>query len=179
MNEYFQLVFNRNNVEGGLELVRGVMTDLYNNKLPLDDFMLSKKIAKSEYTTLPPHVASWRRMVARVGQAQAPAIGERFNYVVTKGQKGEGMDVRIIDSMLVQEKGFENFQIDRDYYHQTFLFNPLYPIMKHIHGEKVATDVLDPKNYTFVETVVAKRGNLLGFFGKESMTKVVKKTKLK
>jgi DNA polymerase delta subunit 1 len=177
MGKYFDFIFKYNEREKGLEYVKSKVADLFNNRMKLDDFIITKKIAKAEYTTTPGHISAWKRMVDRVGITEAPAIGERFEFIVTNRRKGDGMDSCIVDVPLVREKGFEQFQIDKNYYFDIFIYNPLYAVMKLIHGEDMANEALNPNNYARVDTVVAKKSNLLGFFGKTSMTRMVKKQK--
>lgn len=173
MKTYFDYIFKIGDKKKAADSVRVMMTELFGEYLPLDDFVITKKIAKAEYKSEPPHVTSWKRMVDRVGKAEAPAIGERFEYVVTKMNKKLGIDMKnaIVDLQLVQEleKSKKPVQMDKDYYFQTYIYNPMVKIMQHIHGKEETKQILNPKAYERKETVSANKNNLLGFFGKKQV----------
>jgi DNA polymerase elongation subunit (family B) len=176
MKTYFDYIFNVKDKNKAADSIKLMMHDLMGEHLTVDDFVITKKIGKAEYKTTPPHIKSWRRMVDRVGKAEAPAIGERFPYIVTKMNKKMGTDMgdATMDLQLANEIGFDNIQIDKAYYFETFIFNPMIKIMELVHGKAVTKKILDMKSYHRKETVTANNGNLLGFFGK---TKIVTKTK--
>ncbi|MDX1286101.1 MAG: DNA polymerase domain-containing protein, partial [Draconibacterium sp.] len=173
MKTYFDYIFKVRDKEKAADSIKIMMTELYGEFLELDDFVITKKIAKADYKTVPPHVVAWRRMVDRVGKTEAPAIGERFEFVVTKMNKKLKIDMKdaIIDLPLAKE--MENkgkiIQVDKDYYFETFIYNPMVKIMELIHGPKVTKQILNPKAYERKESVSAAKGNLLGFFGKDKM----------
>jgi DNA polymerase elongation subunit (family B) len=171
MKTYFDYIFSIKDKEKAAESIKVMMTDLLGEYLSLGDFVITKKIAKAEYKTTPPHVHAWRRMRDRVGITEAPAIGERFEFVVTKMNKkmGRGLPEAIIDLPLAKEIGFENLTLDKEYYHETFIFNPMKKIMALIHGEKLASKILSFKQYEVKETITATPGNLLGFLGKKKI----------
>lgn len=173
MKTYFDYIFKENNKVKAANSVRVMMSDLFGEKLDLDDYVITKKIAKAEYKSEPPHVTSWKRMVDRVGKAEAPAIGERFEYVVTKFNKKLKREMKdtIIDLDLAKATIGEGkvIQFDKDYYCTTYIQNPMLKIMKLIHGEKETKQILDPRAYERKETVSASKDNLLGFFGKDKV----------
>lgn len=178
MKTYFDYIFSVKDKNKAADSIRLMMHDLLGEHLTVDDFVITKKIGKAEYKTTPPHIKAWRRMVDRVGTAEAPSIGERFPYIVTKMNKKLGTDMgdATMDLQLANEIGFDNIQIDKEYYIQTFIFNPMVKIMDLIHGTEMTKMILNMKSYHRKETVTAKKGNLLGFFGK---TKIVTKKKYK
>lgn len=168
MKTYFDYIFKTRDKEKAADSIRVMMTELYAELLELEDFVITKKIAKAEYKTTPPHVVAWRRMVDRVGKAEAPTIGERFEFVVTKMNKKMGIDMAkaVTDLQFAKEN---NVQIDKDYYFQTFIYNPMVKIMELIHGKKETTQILNPKAYERKETVTANSTNIIGFFGKKQV----------
>lgn len=174
MKTYFDYIFKDRNKEKAAESIKIMMTELYGEFLEMDDFVITKKISKADYKTVPPHVTAWRKMVERVGKAEAPAIGERFEFVVTKINKKLKIEMRdaIIDLQLAREleKNGKTVQYDKDYYCETFIHNPMVKIMELIHGKKETKQILNPKAYERKETVSASKNNILGFFGKEKMT---------
>lgn len=174
MSTYFDYIFKEKNKEKAANSIKLMMTELFGETLTMEDYVITKKIAKAEYKTTPPHVIAWRKMVERVGKTEAPAIGERFEFVVTKMNKKLGVEMKdvIMDTDLTRAKikNGDIIQYDKDYYHTTFIYNPMIKIMNLIHGEKETSDILNPKSYERKDTVSAAKGNILGFFGKKEIT---------
>lgn len=173
MQTFFEYLLNQNDKDKALASVRLTMADLYANKLPLEDFCITKKISKrpSDYKTVPPHLIAWQKMVRRIGVTEAPAVGERFEYIIEKFGKKDKMCDFLVDTALVRENGFETFNVAKDHYFRLFIYNPMHVIMNLVYGNELTRKVLDPKSYEHVETVTAKKGNILGFFNKTSVTK--------
>ena len=146
-------------------------------KLMLDEhhmtnFRLTKKISKrpQDYKVTPPHITAWLRMVQRIGAAEAPAVGEPFKYILCRiDKKQKGLSHAMVDYMLAEERNLGK-DIDKMHYLRTFIGNPLRLPMKLILGEKETRRILDPSNYKRIETIQQKKGNLLGFFGKSSIS---------
>lgn len=173
MQAYFDRVLDDGDDEAGAKTIADAMHALMNDQLPREEYVISKKIAKAEYKQTPPHIHSWKKMVKRVGQGAAPAVGERFEYVVTQVPKSKttGMANAIVDT---EKANDDNLPIDRMYYHRTFYVNPLQPVMQLVHGEKRTKDLLDPKNYDSTEVAKPAPGNLLAAWGLGPVTKRVK-----
>jgi DNA polymerase elongation subunit (family B) len=173
MQTFFDYLLVKNDKEKALESLKLQIADLFTNQLPLEDFEITKKISKrpEDYKTVPPHIAAWSRMVRRVGVTSAPAVGERFPFVVTKFGKHDKMADAIVDTPLVMEKGFEKFNLAKEHYFNLYIYNPMHVIVELVYGKEVAQRVLDPRSYEHIETVSAKNGNILGFFGVESHTR--------
>lgn len=172
MKAYFDYIFSERDKNKALKSIKVIMSDLMGSVLTLEDFVITKKIAKAHYKTEPPHVTSWKRMIARVGKAEAPAIGERFEFIVTKMNPKMGIKLpqAIMDVDLVKEKGFENVQVDIDYYYNTFILKPMEKIMNLIHGPENTRKVLDKRSYELKQVVTQNKNNLLGFLGKQKIT---------
>jgi len=162
MQGFFDCVFRDLDKAAGGASVSAIIADLFAGRLPLSDFVLSKKIAKSSYAVEPPHVVAWKRMRARVGAEEAPSVGERFEYVVTyaAGLMKEG----VIDLPLAEAQNGAT-RVDKDYYFKTFIDNPLRAPMTHVLGAAEAARILDPKRYPRAETAAAAPGNLLAAWG--------------
>jgi hypothetical protein len=110
-------------------------------------------------------------MVGRIGVTESPAIGERMEYIIESFGKKDKMSDFIVDTNLVRERGFDQFNIAKDHYHRLFVYNPMVVIMDLVYGEQVSRKALNPKSYAQIETVSAKAGNILGFFGASKFTK--------
>jgi hypothetical protein len=109
-------------------------------------------------------------MVERVGVTEAPAIGERFPYIITKFGARDSLSDFIIDSDLVRKEGFNRYNVAKDHYYRLYIYNPMNVIIELVYGKKRSDALLDTKHYDQVETITAKKGNLLGFFGKDQVT---------
>lgn len=171
MQTYFDFLLKDRDEQKALKSIQLMVKDLASNSLPLESFEITKKIAKNEYKTVPPHVIAWRRMVQRVGKSDAPAVGERFEFIVTRmTKKNRDMGQAMVDMQLVREEGFQQHPIDKEYYFKTFIFNPMAKIMELVHGKEIVDKVLNLDNYEVTTKVVASNKNILGFFGKKSFT---------
>jgi hypothetical protein len=109
---------------------------------------------------------------------EAPAVGERFEYIFQQFGKKDNMSDAIVDTALVMEQGFDRFNLAKDHYFKLYVYNPMNIIMELVYGQELASQVLNPKNYEQVETVSAKGGNILGFFGVDKHTSKRKYTDL-
>lgn len=169
MQGFLDRVFKENDTEAARKYVKAYIEDLFEERIPLEKYVITKKIAKSEYTTEPPHITAWKKMVERVGESRAPRVGSRFEYVVTQLDKKAGMKSAIIDYELAKTLDHVNF--DKIYYFTTFISNPLKTISEYILGVKETEELLNPKNYSRKDTVVAQKNNILGFFGVKTLVK--------
>jgi DNA polymerase elongation subunit (family B) len=178
MQTFFNYLLINKDKDKALESIKVQLSDLFANNLPLEDFCITKKISKKpeDYKTVPPHILAWQRMVDRVGVTEAPAVGERFEYIIEKFGKKDNMSDFMVDSALVREKGFDKFNIAKEHYFNLYVYNPMHVITELVYGKQVSDRVLNPKSYEQVETVSAKKGNILGFF---KVDKVTKKRKFK
>lgn len=172
MGSFFDCIFKDNDKIKGANVVKDAITNLFNDNTPLEYFKLTKKISKklSDYKTIPPHISAWQNMVSRLGEAESPSVGEMFDFIVTRiDKKTKGMGHAMVDFQYAEENNLLT-SIDKTYYFNTFIVNPLKTPMEMILGPEVTADILNTSNYTRVETVVAKKGNILGFFGVNSVT---------
>lgn len=173
MTTFFDYLLVKKDKDKALESIKVQLSDLFANNLPLEDFEITKKISKKPdaYKTVPPHIVAWQRMVDRVGVTEAPAVGERFAYIIEKFGKKDKLSDVMVDTDLVREKGFDKFNLAKEHYFNLYVYNPMHVITELVYGKQVSDRVLNPKAYENVETITAKKGNILGFFGKEQFTK--------
>lgn len=173
---FIDKLLKNDNKESALEYVRESIQKLYNEELPLESYVISKKIAKAKYKSTPSHIYAWKRMIDRVGPTEAPVVGERFEYILRPMDKKRkrGQKECIIDYELAKE--LNDGQVDKNYYMETFIRNTLIDLIKPIYGDKIADDLFNPDKYSKKDTVVAEKGNLLGFFGKDRLVKRIKRS---
>lgn len=174
MTSFFDYLLVEKDKEKALQSLKKHISDLFGNRMTLEDFELTKKLSKKpeDYKcTVPAHVKAWLRKVERVGTTEAECIGERFAYVIQEfDKKHQELSDAIVDSSYVKEKGFENFDMAKKHYFQLYIYNPMNVIVNLIYGPEVLKSVMDPNNYEQVRKVTASKNNILGFFGKKSLT---------
>lgn len=177
MTQFFKYLFDLKQTEA-LQTVKDMIQNILLNKVDLLQFKLQKKISKhaDAYKSKPPHIVSWERLVKRIGSNEAPVVGEFYEYVrvLKTDKKSTRADDEIIDLKLATERNMVNL-IDKEYYIRTFLENTLKDPIKLVYGEKIVKEVFTLSNYSREDIVHASKSNLLGFFGKTSMTTTTNK----
>jgi DNA polymerase elongation subunit (family B) len=173
MQTFFNYLLVKNDKDKALESIKVQLSDFFANNLQLEDFCITKKISKKleDYKVPPPHILAWKRMVDRVGVTEAPAVGERFEYIVLNHGKRDILSDFIVDTDLVREKGFDRFNIYKQKYFELYIYNPMHIITELVYGKHVSDRVLDPKSYEQVEIMSARKGNLLGLFKIDNLTR--------
>eukprot|EP00923_Selenidium_pygospionis_P030946 GHVN01054996.1.p1 GENE.GHVN01054996.1~~GHVN01054996.1.p1 ORF type:complete len:1132 (+),score=180.09 GHVN01054996.1:185-3580(+) len=98
--------------EGAKNYVKGVLADLLQNKIDMSLLVVSKSLGKDDYTTRLAHVELAKKLRQR-DPATAPNIGDRVNYVIVKGAKGQPQYEKAEDPLYVLENGLP---IDTEHY---------------------------------------------------------------
>lgn len=131
-----------------------IISDLLQNKIDMSQLVITKALAKVDYTGKQAHVELAARMKQR-DAGSAPALGDRVAYVIIKGYKGnnfipcgrkqtDGKGVshsgsaayeKSEDPLYVLEN---NIPIDTKYYLDNQLSKPLMRIFEPILGEKAS-----------------------------------------
>lgn len=111
--------------EKACEYVRNVVQDLFKDKLPLTEFIMSKKLSRdpSEYKSKAAHVELAIRM-AKIDKTTAPLAGDRVQYVVRAGT-GLISKRACVPSDITNGK----YVLDREYYYQKQIKAPLLRLM--------------------------------------------------
>lgn len=181
MSAYFEALLHEQDMEKALRVIKLFMTRLYGRDLPWEDFVLSKKISRriEDYANVPAHVLVWKKLLDRVGPAEAPSVGERFEYIIVETSRGRDLVDTIQDVYTMREMGparASDVQINYEYYHRVFVDGTMRDILTLVHGENVARVVLNPQNYEQKRVIRAEKGNLVGFFfGKDSVVQKKRK----
>ena len=107
------------------EYVRNVVQDLFKDRLPLEQFIMSKKLSQdpSEYKSKAAHVELAIRM-AKIDKTTAPLAGDRVQYVIHSGSA-------LISKRACVPADVESGKrmIDRNYYYEKQLRIPLLRLM--------------------------------------------------
>ncbi|KAJ9085306.1 DNA-directed DNA polymerase delta [Entomophthora muscae] len=124
--------------DGAAAYAKRVISDLLQNKIDMSQLVLTKSLAKLDYTSKQPHSVLAEKMRVR-DAGSAPALGDRVAYVMIKGSKdSKGYD-RSEDPIYVLEN---NISIDTQYYLENQLSKPLLRIFDPILGEAAAKTLL-------------------------------------
>lgn len=112
------------------DYVKGMISDLLQNKVDLSQLVITKALSKSgdEYAGKQAHVELAERMRKR-DAGTAPNMGDRVAYVIVKASKGAAAYEKSEDPIFVLEN---NIPIDTQYYLENQLANPLMRIFEPI-----------------------------------------------
>ena len=158
--------------EDAVAHVENYLAKFWGDRLPLDEFVLSKKLSKLEYTGVQTHITVRDQIMAKYGEAQAPTLGERVTYVLTHtGNKRHKVSDKVLNMICARA---DRPRLDLDHYF-SLIYNPMHELLLHTVGLKRTNKIMRKESYTETYTVKASRNNLLGFFNKSEMT-VTKKS---
>ena len=113
--------------------VQQVIRDLNLGKVDMSQLIITKQLRKGAYKTVQPHVALVEKMVKRK-EPNLPKSGDRVEYVIIQGAKGEGLSERAENPLFALTHGLP---IDVDYYLNQQLKEPLTRVFQPILGDKV------------------------------------------
>lgn len=176
MSDFFKQAIENGDKDTAVSNLKSLIQKLYNEELDYSYFKLSKKISKApkEYKVVPGHVRTWLAFRERVGVTEAPSVGEHFAYLIQRLNKRQ----KVGDVLIEYQEGIDTkASVDKTHYFKISILNPLQKPLQIMLGEKAAAELLNPNNYQQVQTIVATKRNLLGFFGKTSYKSVKKQKK--
>ena len=87
-----------NDVQGAIEYARGVVIQLLENKIPLEELTMSKKLTRKpeDYKNPAPHTELAKRLQRTQPAHIAPKTGDRIDFVIRPGFKGEKTYMRAV-----------------------------------------------------------------------------------
>ena len=88
LNRVLDIILREQNPKKALNYVKEIISDLDNNKIPLEKLVITKSISKSlkQYKGIMPHVEVMKKMQKR-DISTAPSIGDRVPYVIISGSQ--------------------------------------------------------------------------------------------
>ncbi|MFH0889614.1 MAG: DNA-directed DNA polymerase [Candidatus Aenigmatarchaeota archaeon] len=88
MTKTIEIILKRGDTKEALSYFNVVMKNLSENKIPIEKLVITKSITKSpaNYAGLQPHIELVKKMQKR-NPAEAPGVGDRVGYVITKGNQ--------------------------------------------------------------------------------------------
>jgi DNA polymerase elongation subunit (family B) len=87
--------------------VKDTISDLLQNKIDMSKLVITKALAKADYTAKQAHVELAERMKKR-DAGSAPTLGDRVAYVIIKGSAGAKNFERSEDPIFVLENNIRN-----------------------------------------------------------------------
>jgi len=145
-------------VKGAEDYTKQTISDLLQNKVDMSQLVITKALAKVDYTGKQAHVELAERMKQR-DAGSAPALGDRVAYVIVKGIKGAAAYEKSEDPIYVLEN---NIPIDTKYYLENQLSKPLLRIFEPILGEK-ANSLLSGEHTRTIQIATPTIGGLMKF----------------
>ncbi|KAF7794322.1 hypothetical protein EIP86_005456 [Pleurotus ostreatoroseus] len=145
-------------VKGAEDYAKQIIADLLQNKIDMSQLVITKALAKADYSAKQAHVELAERMKQR-DAGSAPALGDRVAYVIIKGVKGAAAYEKSEDPIYVLEN---NIPIDTKYYLENQLSNPLMRIFEPILGEK-ASSLLSGDHTRTIQIATPTVGGLMKF----------------
>ncbi|KAI1005980.1 DNA polymerase delta catalytic subunit [Podosphaera aphanis] len=139
--------------------VKNTISDLLQNKIDMSKLVITKALAKADYTAKQAHVELAERMRKR-DAGSAPTLGDRVAYVIVKGTTGAKNFERSEDPLFVLEN---NIPIDTKYYLDNQLAKPLGRIFEPILGEKKANSLLSGDHTRSISVAAPSIGGLMKF----------------
>lgn len=167
MNGFLDRVFKDKNITDAKYFIEKYISDMFNDLIPLEKYVITKKIAKAEYKVVPGHILEWQRERTRLGNDDVEAVGERMEFIIREHDKRDGLKNAVVRYQRAVDQDIKN--TDKMYYFTTFIKNPLEKLMEYICGQKETDRILNPNNYQKTRTVKASNNNLLSFFGVSEM----------
>ncbi|TVY65691.1 DNA polymerase delta catalytic subunit, partial [Lachnellula suecica] len=146
-------------VQGAQDYVKDTISDLLQNKIDMSKLVITKALAKADYTAKQAHVELAERMKKR-DAGSAPTLGDRVAYVIIKGSAGAKNFERSEDPIFVLEN---NIPIDTKYYLDNQLSKPLGRIFEPILGETKANSLLAGDHTRSISVAAPSIGGLMKF----------------
>lgn len=87
-----------NDIQGAIDYAREIVVQLLENKVPLEDLTMSKKLTRKpeDYKNPAPHSELAKRLQATQPAHIAPKTGDRIDFVIRPGYKGEKTCMRAV-----------------------------------------------------------------------------------
>lgn len=158
ITKVLELILERRDVPEAESFVKQTIADLLQNRVDMQQLVITKALSRQDYANKQPHVELAERMRKR-DAGSAPAIGDRVAYVVIKTAGTKAYE-KSEDPLFVLEN---NLPIDTKYYLENQLSNPLTRIFEPILGEKRARELLTGAHTRTVTVAAPTTGGLMKF----------------
>lgn len=87
-----------NDVQGAIDYAREMVVNLLENKVPIEDLTMSKQLSRppDQYKNPMPHTILAKRLQATQPAHIAPKTGDRIDFIIRPGHKGEKTCMRAV-----------------------------------------------------------------------------------
>jgi DNA polymerase delta subunit 1 len=170
ITKVLELILEKRDVEGAERFVKQTIADLLQNRIDMQQLVITKALSRSDYANKQPHVELAERMRKR-DAGSAPTIGDRVAYVIIKTAGTKAYE-KSEDPLYVLE---HSLPVDFKYYLENQLSNPLTRIFEPILGERRAKELLTGAHTRMVSVASATTGGLMRFVKKVETCKGCKK----
>lgn len=152
--EMLRIIIEEQDVPKASAYVKQIVADLFNNKIPLDKLILSKKLSRppDQYKVKSAHVQLAERLAIEKPET-APVSGDRVAYCIYAG--GGKTSQRACTPAEIKSG---RFQIDRSYYMEKQLKPPLLRILAKV--------VKDPSDLFTIHSITKPKISANSIFGK-------------
>jgi DNA polymerase delta subunit 1 len=161
ITKVLELILEKRDVPEAEAYVKQTIADLLQNRIDMQQLVITKALSRQDYANKQPHVELAERMKKR-DAGSAPTIGDRVAYVVIKTAGTKAYE-KSEDPLYVLE---HNLPIDTKYYLENQLSNPLTRIFEPILGERRAKELLTGAHTRTVSVAAATTGGLMRFVKK-------------
>lgn len=166
ITKVLDLLLEKRDVPEAESYVKQTIADLLQNRVDMQQLVITKALSRQDYANKQPHVELAERMKKR-DAGSAPTIGDRVAYVVIKTAGTKAYE-KSEDPLYVLE---HNLPIDTKYYLENQLSNPLTRIFEPILGEKRAKELLNGAHTRTVSVAAPTSGGLMKFVKKVATCK--------
>ncbi|KAH3671239.1 hypothetical protein WICMUC_004756 [Wickerhamomyces mucosus] len=163
ITKVLELILEKRDVSSAESYVKQTIADLLQNRVDMQQLVITKALSRQDYANKQPHVELAERMKKR-DAGSAPTIGDRVAYVIIKTAGNKSYE-KSEDPLYVLE---HSLPIDTKYYLENQLANPLTRIFEPILGEKRAKELLNGAHTRTVSMASASgsTGGLMKFVKK-------------
>jgi len=118
-----------NDIQGAIDYAREIVVKLLQNEIPIEDLTMSKQLTRKpeDYKNPSPHTELAKRLIATQPAHIAPKPGDRIDYLIRPGYKGEKTFQRAITPEDVREG---RASVDSRWYLSNQLQKPLQRIFE-------------------------------------------------
>lgn len=165
LDKALRLLLIKQDKDGAIRFVKGVIGDLLDNEIDLSFLVISKAYTKKDYKGKQPHAELAEKMKQR-DKGSAPQLGDRIAYVITSIGKSTKAYEKSEDPIYALEHGL---QIDTKYYLENQLEKPLFRLFTPIMGETKVRELLNGEHTLHVKHAPIRNtgkpvaGSLLAF----------------
>ena len=153
-------------VQKAVTLVQTVVRDLNLGRIDMSQLIISKQLRKDSYKSAQPHVTLVEKMAKRQ-DANLPKSGDRVEYVIIQGAKGQSMSDRAENPLYALT---HHLPIDVDYYLEHQLKEPLSRVFTPILGNKIHSTLFEGEHVRLRSTSVGSNKQGILAYTKKAKT---------